>query len=49
MMYLVPCNMLGFRKCKVLRKRAVENGTTHNHPDYRIQVQLILENSVAGF
>lgn len=49
MMYLSLCNMLGFRKFKVLREITVEDGTTHNHPDYRTQVQLILVNSIAIF
>lgn len=43
------CNLLGFRECKVLGKITVEDGTTHNHPDYRVQVQLILVNSLAIF
>lgn len=48
-MYLSLCNMFRFRKFKVLRKITVEDGTTDKHPDYRIQVWLILVNSVAIF
>lgn len=48
-MYLLLCNVLGFRKFKVLRKIAVEEGTAQNHPDYRIQVWLIFVNSTSVF
>lgn len=48
-MYLLLCNVLGFRKFKVLRKTTVEEGTTQNYPDYRIQVWLILVKSISIF